>query len=138
MQSPWSRFQGHQSGTAQEIEVRPVGSHSTAGDEIARRTLNVLRWNTSLPANVVKVKVQSGWVTLLDTVEWYCQREPAARVMRDMTVSAPTMVSPLQIWVAGPMIVLKNVSTLKLLSLFGMPSCGDTPMSLDVYVKGQD
>lgn len=72
-------------GVAQEIEVRPVGTHPTADDEIVRRILDVLRWSTSLPADVVKVKVQSGWVTLSGTVEWNYQRDAAANAIRDMT-----------------------------------------------------
>jgi osmotically-inducible protein OsmY len=72
-------------GVAQEIEVRPVGTHPTADDEIVRRILDVLRWSTTLPADVVKVKVQSGWVTLSGAVEWNYQRAAAARAIRDMT-----------------------------------------------------
>lgn len=71
-------------GIAQEIEVRPVGAHPAADDEIARRILDVLRWSTGLPADAVKVKVQSGWVTLSGKVEWNYQRESATRAIRDM------------------------------------------------------
>lgn len=71
-------------GIAQEIEVRPFGAHPTADDEIARRLLDVLLWSTSLPSNMVKVKVQDGWVTLSGTAEWNYQRETAARAARDL------------------------------------------------------
>jgi osmotically-inducible protein OsmY len=71
-------------GIAQEIEVRPVGAHPAADDEIAQRILDVLRWSTGLPADAVKVKVQSGWVTLSGRVEWNYQRESAARAIRDL------------------------------------------------------
>lgn len=71
-------------GIAQEIEVRPIGAHPAADDEIARRILDVLRWSTSLPADMVKVKVQAGWVTLSGTAEWHYQREAAARAVRDI------------------------------------------------------
>lgn len=70
---------------AQEIEVRPAGTHLTADDEIARRVLDVLRWSTTLPADAVKVKVQGGWLTLTGAVEWNFQREAAARAVRDMS-----------------------------------------------------
>ncbi len=72
-------------GIAPEIEVRPVGTHPTADDEIARRIPDVLRWSTTLPADIVKVEVQSGWVTLSGTVEWNCQRDAAARAIRDLS-----------------------------------------------------
>jgi osmotically-inducible protein OsmY len=71
-------------GIAQEIEVRPVGAHPAADDEIAQRILDVLRWSTGLPVDAVKVKVQSGWVTLSGKVEWNYQRESAARAIRDL------------------------------------------------------
>lgn len=70
---------------AQEIEVRPAGTHLTADDEIARRVLDVLRWSTALPAEAVKVKVQGGWLTLAGSVEWNFQREAAARAVREMS-----------------------------------------------------
>ena len=69
---------------AQEIEVRPIGTNSLADDEIALRVLNAIRWNTSIPPDVVKVKVQNGWITLSGNVEWNFQRDAAARVLRDM------------------------------------------------------
>lgn len=70
---------------AQKIEVRPVGTHLTADDEIARRAVEVLRWSTTLPADAVKVKVQDGWLTLAGSVEWNFQREAAARAVRDLS-----------------------------------------------------
>lgn len=69
---------------AQELEVRPIGTHLTADDEIASRVLHVLRWGTTLPPDAVKVKVQAGWLTLSGSVEWNYQREAAARAVRDM------------------------------------------------------
>ncbi len=69
---------------AQEIEVRPIGTNSLADDEIALRVLNAIRWNTSIPPDVVKVKVQNGWITLSGNVEWNFQRDAAARALRDM------------------------------------------------------
>lgn len=83
---------------AQEIEVRPFGAHLTADDEIARRILDVYRWNTSLPVNAIKVKVQNGWVTLTGTVEWNFQRDTASRVIRELAgikgVSNSILIAP--------------------------------------------
>lgn len=62
---------------AEEIEVRPMGAHRTADDEIARRAVATLTWNTSVPADAVKVKVEKGWVTLTGKVEWHYQRTSA-------------------------------------------------------------
>ena len=83
---------------AQEIEVRPIGTNTLADDEIALRVLNAIRWNTSIPPDVVKVKVQNGWITLSGYVEWYFQRDAAARAIRDMAgvkgVTNSIMIEP--------------------------------------------
>lgn len=69
---------------AVEIEVRPVGTHTTADDEIARRVLEVLRWTTTVPKDAVKVSVQNGWVSLSGSVEWNYQREAASRAIQGL------------------------------------------------------
>jgi osmotically-inducible protein OsmY len=83
---------------AQDIEVRPIGTNSLADDEIATRVLNAIRWNTSIPPDVVKVKVQNGWITLSGNVEWNFQRDAAARAIRDMAgvkgVTNAIMIAP--------------------------------------------
>ena len=68
-------------GIAQEIEVRPLGVNETADDEIARRTLDSLRWNTLIPHNAIQIKVQGGWVTLNGKVDWYYQRAAAEKAV---------------------------------------------------------
>lgn len=70
---------------AQEIEVRPVGSHITADDEIAHRAANSLRWNSSVPKDAVQVKVEKGLVTLSGKVKWYFEKLAAEKAVRDLT-----------------------------------------------------
>ncbi len=70
---------------AQEIEVRPVGAHMSADDEIAKRIVQRLDWNTSIPAGNVKAKVEKGWVTLTGQVEWHYQRDLASEEVRYLT-----------------------------------------------------
>ena len=72
-------------GIAQEIEVRPTGTHLTADDEIARRAADLLMWNTSVPKDSVKVKVAEGYVTLMGTVEWNYQRNAAQLAVSGMS-----------------------------------------------------
>lgn len=71
-------------GIAQEIEVRPFGANRTADDEIAKRALNTIRWNTVVPKDSVQVKVQQGWVTLTGKVGWHYQRTAAADAVRNL------------------------------------------------------
>lgn len=69
-------------GVAQEIEDRPFGAHATADDEIARRAVTILAWNTTIPENAVQVMVQRGWVTLTGTVAWQYQKTAATDVVQ--------------------------------------------------------
>lgn len=71
-------------GFAQEIEVRPFGTHRTADDEIAKRAVNTINWNTSVPDGVVQVKVQDGWITLTGKVDWQYQKTAAANAVCDL------------------------------------------------------
>ncbi len=70
---------------ADEIEVRPIGAHITADDEIAKRVANSLRWNTSVPEDKIHVTVAKGRVTLEGNVEWRYQADAAERVIGRMT-----------------------------------------------------
>jgi osmotically-inducible protein OsmY len=72
-------------GIAQEIEVRPRGEHRTADDEIAKRSLSVIRWNSVIPEGAVLVKVQNGLVTLTGKVEWNYQKIAAAEAVRALS-----------------------------------------------------
>jgi osmotically-inducible protein OsmY len=69
---------------AQEIEVRPIGAHRTADDEIAKRALNVITWNAVIPDGLVQVKVEKGWVTLGGKVDWRYQRNAVEDAVRDL------------------------------------------------------
>jgi len=69
-------------GIAQEIEVRYPGDKQTADDEIARRALDIVKWDTSVPADKIQVRVQSGWVSLSGQVDWYYQKAAAESAVR--------------------------------------------------------
>jgi osmotically-inducible protein OsmY len=71
-------------GIAQEIEVRPLGLHETADDEIAQRALESLRWSTLIPHTAIQIKVQDGWVTLNGKVDWYYQRTAAEKAVSSL------------------------------------------------------
>jgi osmotically-inducible protein OsmY len=70
---------------AQEIEVRYPSDKKTADDEIAKRVLSVLKWHAMVPADVVKVTVQKGWVTLVGEVNWQYQRKTAEDAVRKLS-----------------------------------------------------
>jgi osmotically-inducible protein OsmY len=70
---------------AQEIEVRYPSDKKTADDEIAKRALKVLEWNSIIPQNTVEVTVQKGWVTLAGDVTWQFQRKAAEDAVRKLS-----------------------------------------------------
>ena len=72
-------------GVAQEIEVRYPSDKKTADDQIARRALDILSWNTTIPADKISVTVQKGWVTLNGEVNWGYQRQEAENAVRKLS-----------------------------------------------------
>jgi osmotically-inducible protein OsmY len=67
---------------ADEIEVRPIGAHITADDEIAKRIVNTLIWNSSVPEDKIRATVTKGWVTLEGNVDWHYQSTAAEQAVR--------------------------------------------------------
>jgi osmotically-inducible protein OsmY len=72
-------------GIAQEIEVRYPGAKKTADDEIAKRALNIISWNVTVPDDKVKIVVQSGWITLSGEVEWNYQKVDAENAVHKLS-----------------------------------------------------
>jgi len=70
---------------AQEIEVRFPTEKQDSDDQIAERAVNLLSWDASVPKNAIRVKVQSGWVTLEGEVNWQYQRNAAEADIRKLT-----------------------------------------------------
>jgi osmotically-inducible protein OsmY len=69
---------------AAEIEVRYPGQAKTSDDEIAKRALNVLRWNVTVP-DTVQVTVQKGMVTLTGVLTWQYQKRAAEEAIRKLS-----------------------------------------------------
>jgi osmotically-inducible protein OsmY len=67
---------------AVEMDVKLLSASKRTDADIAHSTQNVLEWTTYLPADVVKVKVENGWVTLSGQVEWDYQRNAAVSAVR--------------------------------------------------------
>jgi osmotically-inducible protein OsmY len=65
---------------ANDIEVR-LSSERTDAD-IAAAAARALAWNSSLPADRIKVTVSKGWITLEGDVEWQYQRQEAENAVR--------------------------------------------------------
>jgi osmotically-inducible protein OsmY len=70
---------------AQDIRVRYPDEKKTADDEIAKRTLSIIKWDAMTPADAIKVVVQNGWITLSGEVDWQYQRKAAEDAVRKLS-----------------------------------------------------
>lgn len=62
---------------ANDIEVRLPSEFKETDSTIAERAVHVLRWDSSIPRDSVKVVVDHGWITLNGAVDWAFQRVAA-------------------------------------------------------------
>jgi osmotically-inducible protein OsmY len=62
---------------ADDIEVRYASDKKTSDDEIAKRAIDILEWDTVVPSGSIDVTVREGWVTLSGNVDWYYQKKAA-------------------------------------------------------------
>ncbi len=69
---------------AQEIEIRFPNDKKTSDDQIAKRALDIIAWDSIIPKDKVQVKVQSGFVTLTGEVDWFFQRDDAEHAVRKL------------------------------------------------------
>jgi osmotically-inducible protein OsmY len=70
---------------ADEIEVRYPFEQRIDDDEIARRAVDVLGWNSIVPHRAIQVLVRDGWVTLTGDVDWYFQKQSAEDAIRKLS-----------------------------------------------------
>jgi osmotically-inducible protein OsmY len=67
---------------ADDLTVKLPTSLTRTDTEIAHAALNALRWDTEVPDDKIKVKVDEGWVWLNGTLEWQYQKAAAERAVR--------------------------------------------------------
>lgn len=67
---------------AEEVEVRLPFSIKHDDEAIAAAAVSRLAWNSSVPKDAVKVKVEKGWITLSGTVEWNYEKTSAGQDVR--------------------------------------------------------
>jgi osmotically-inducible protein OsmY len=67
---------------ADELHVRPNGALVRDDTDIAHAAVNALAWDIEVPAEKIKVMVESGWVMLKGEVNWNYQKAAAERAVR--------------------------------------------------------
>ena len=70
---------------AEEIEVKLPYDVKRSDEDIAAAAVDRLGWNSAIPDDAIKVKVQQGWVTLTGAVGWYFERETAETDIRALS-----------------------------------------------------
>ena len=69
---------------AEEMEVRYPSGKKTSDDEIAKRAIDILDWDTMVPNASIQVMVRDGWVTLTGSVDWHYQKKHAEDDVRKL------------------------------------------------------
>ena len=70
---------------ADEIEVRYPSNKKTSDDEIAKRAIDILGWDTLVPSGAIQLVVRDGWITLTGNVNWYYQKKNAEDDVRKLS-----------------------------------------------------
>ena len=71
-------------GIALELDVKLSPEHKRSDSEIAQTAATALRLNSLVPEGKIKVKVESGWVTLTGEVDWSYQLARAEQCIRPL------------------------------------------------------
>jgi osmotically-inducible protein OsmY len=69
----------------EKMEVKLPGSLQRGDEDIAKAIVYQINWNVQLPRDVIKTRVEDGWVELSGEVEWDYQRRAAESCVRGVT-----------------------------------------------------
>jgi osmotically-inducible protein OsmY len=68
-----------------EMKVDLPALHVRNDEDIARAVLNALQWDVWVPNDRIKVKVDTGWITLEGEVDYKYQQTAAENAVRNLT-----------------------------------------------------
>jgi len=71
-------------GVVESLQVYLAGSNPTEDEELAKRVINSLDWNSLVPRQSVKVTVEGGRVSLSGEVSWQYQKSAAENAVREL------------------------------------------------------
>jgi len=69
---------------AEDIEVKYGTNYKKTDKEIAKATVNALKWNSAVPEEDITIKVENEWVHLSGEVNWTYQKDAAKRAVQDL------------------------------------------------------
>lgn len=67
-----------------EMKVDLPSTHVRSDEDIARAALNMLQWDVLVPADLVKVEVENGWITLTGQVNFRYQQTAPENDVRNL------------------------------------------------------
>jgi len=68
-----------------ELKVDVPALHVRNDEDIARAAINALEWDVWVPTQIIKVKVESGWITLDGEVDYKYEQTAAEEAVRNLT-----------------------------------------------------
>jgi osmotically-inducible protein OsmY len=72
-------------GVAEDIEVELPFDHKKDDADLAKAAVNTLRWDTMVPDERIKVKVENGWITAEGKVDWLYQKSAVRNALSSLT-----------------------------------------------------
>lgn len=70
---------------AEDIHVHLGLTSQRTDTEIAESAVTTLRWNSSIPDDKIKVKVENGWITAEGKVDWMYQKNAVKNALSKLT-----------------------------------------------------
>ena len=71
-------------GLANDLEVRLPVESTRSDTDIASAAVRALEWDVQVPHQLLKVKVDGGWITLEGEMDWQFQRMAAERAVHHL------------------------------------------------------
>lgn len=72
-------------GLAEDIQIGVSPAYKKTDADIADAVLSALKWNSAVPDDRIRLKVEEGYVTLEGEVEWDYQRTAARNAVANLT-----------------------------------------------------
>ena len=69
---------------AEDIKVKFSSNREKSDTDIAKTVIDALKWNASVPEDLISIKVEDAWVYLNGDVKWAYQKNAAKRVVEEL------------------------------------------------------
>jgi osmotically-inducible protein OsmY len=70
---------------AEDIKVKYSSANGKSDTEIAKAAVDAIKWNTSVPDDAIKIKVEDSWVYLNGEVSWEYQKNAAKTTVEKLS-----------------------------------------------------